>query len=423
MDYTKVNKVLIYAVRDDVKDFFPQTFDPDEYTLEREFFDRLLERPFMQKDVDDVPTMVKTIFNNAFYIATLIKLEPLPQMYLKVYRRRIAAAGRTRDILWCNHVMPATMALVFSLLRRDAYTRSQILGTIYNDFSDWAANGCPEGRDDFYKLVIDTPQAANMSPQERLFLPDFEPRDIFKLLEEDVLSASTIESDIDYVLERIQLSPDKGKRKKALLSVKGIIEEELLRTYSSDYYYVSNEKELWTAHERLKTIFKQEDLKWVSRVPDDDDEEETEEVEEKTENQTLKADNAALKTENEDLRNENTTLRAENTALETENEQLRQAAEEASQDHSPEQWEKRWEDTVVALLKPAFWDNEDDARDFLNQIRGLDSIGVAAVARQFVKDNKIIPRHKKSFIWKILHAANLYDRVEQNWGQQMDIKE
>lgn len=88
-----------------------------------------------------------------------------------------------------------------------------------------------------------------------------------------------------------------------------------------------------------------------------------------------------------------------------------------------EQLEREHEETLVALLKPAFYNIEDDVRDFLRRIQGLDNMGVASVARQFVKEKKIIPRHKKTFIWKILNAAKLYDATQQNWGQQMDIKD
>lgn len=88
-----------------------------------------------------------------------------------------------------------------------------------------------------------------------------------------------------------------------------------------------------------------------------------------------------------------------------------------------ERLKREYEDTLVELLRPAFYNNDEDARDFLKRVRGLDSLGVVAVARQFVKDNKIIPRHKKSFIWKILKAAKLYDKSEQNWGQQIDIQD
>lgn len=433
MDYTKVNSNLVYAFRDDVKKFF----DPDEDSLEHEFFDRLLERPFMKRDVDNVPMMVRTIFNNAFYIATLIKMERLPQMYLTEYGR-IAAGGLTRVTLWCNHVMPATMALVYSLLRRDAYNRSEILNTMYKNFLSWAAAGISEGQADFYRLLIDTPQAANRSPQKQLFLPDFAPLDICTLLEKYEVEANTLARDIDYVIERLMLSPDKEKRKRALLCAKDIIEEEIVVRMNADYYDNDGNSGLWKAHDRLKTLFKQEGLKWVSRIPDDDEEgEETEEAEEKTENETLKSDNttlraenetlksdnAALKTENEDLKSDNATLRAENEQLKSESEQLRQAIEEAGQSSSSDRWEREWEDLIVNLLKPAFYNIEANARDFLEQIRGLDSIGVTAVARQFVKDNKIIPRYKKGFIWNILYAAKLYDRVVQNWGQQMDIKE
>ena len=73
------------------------------------------------------------------------------------------------------------------------------------------------------------------------------------------------------------------------------------------------------------------------------------------------------------------------------------------------------EDTLVKLLKPAFFNIEDDARDFLKRIQGLDNQGVTDVARQFLHDRKITPSKKGRFIWNILTAAKLYTCVEQNW--------
>lgn len=73
------------------------------------------------------------------------------------------------------------------------------------------------------------------------------------------------------------------------------------------------------------------------------------------------------------------------------------------------------EDTLVALLKPAFYNIEDDARAFLRRIQGLDSQGVTDAAWQFLHDKKIMPSKKGRFIWNVLKAAKLYTATEQNW--------
>ena len=49
------------------------------------------------------------------------------------------------------------------------------------------------------------------------------------------------------------------------------------------------------------------------------------------------------------------------------------------------------------------------------KIQGLDNQGVTDVARQFYHDKKICESKKGRFIWRILTAAKMYDRVEQNW--------
>lgn len=73
------------------------------------------------------------------------------------------------------------------------------------------------------------------------------------------------------------------------------------------------------------------------------------------------------------------------------------------------------ENTLVALLKPAFYNIEDDARDFFRRIQGLDNQSVTDLALQFLHDKKISPSKKGRFIWNVLKAAKLYNATEQNW--------
>ena len=124
-----------------------------------------------------------------------------------------------------------------------------------------------------------------------------------------------------------------------------------------------------------------------------------------------------LEAEVESLKKQKDNVHSESTAESSEgktNSESNVEIERLKQEH---------EDMLVELLKPAFYNVDSDTRDFLKRIKGLDSLEVVAVARQFVKDRKIIPRYSKSFMWKILKAAKLYDKSEQNWGQQMNIKD
>ena len=135
-------------------------------------------------------------------------------------------------------------------------------------------------------------------------------------------------------------------------------------------------------------------------------------------------DNETLRAQIEELKTEKNHLQIVNDCLRTEIEQLKQASQTSQE--NPEihkaptkELNTNIEEMLVELLKPAFYNIEDDARDFLRRINGLDNQGVTDVARQFVKDKKITPSKKGRFIWQYLHAAKLYHATEQNWTAAM----
>lgn len=94
--------------------------------------------------------------------------------------------------------------------------------------------------------------------------------------------------------------------------------------------------------------------------------------------------------------------------------------EEAILKEEIDRLKQKREDMLVELLLPSFYNIETDARRFVKQIdNGMDSDGVAEVARQYYLGNKIVKSKRGRSIWEILHAAKLYDKVEQNWTYQM----
>lgn len=114
MDYTTVYRSLIYKDREDIDDFpVDETDNTDYITMESVFLERLEARRFI-KDSFNAPELILMIFNNARYITTLIFSENHPQHYLHKYLK--IAENDSRDIIMCNHAMPATMALVVNYL-------------------------------------------------------------------------------------------------------------------------------------------------------------------------------------------------------------------------------------------------------------------------------------------------------------------
>ncbi len=84
-----------------------------------------------------------------------------------------------------------------------------------------------------------------------------------------------------------------------------------------------------------------------------------------------------------------------------------------------ERQKQKREDMLVELLRTSFY-VEDDARRFVKEIdNGMDSDGVAEVACRYCIGKKIIKDKRGRSLWKILHAAKLYDKVEQSWTRVM----
>ncbi len=78
------------------------------------------------------------------------------------------------------------------------------------------------------------------------------------------------------------------------------------------------------------------------------------------------------------------------------------------------------ENMLVELLVHSFFYIEADARSYVKKIdNGMDSDGVAEVTRQYYLAGKIIKNKRGRSLWEILHAAMLYDKVEQSWTREM----
>ena len=198
MNYTKVPRELIYKERTDINDFDVH----NAMTPEHVFLMKLLERPFMNSR--SAPDYALKIFNNAHYICTLILMEKsdLPLLYMPVYRD-MAADGRTGDLVWCNHVKPATMALVYNLLihHKNFFPDHPVMKKIWDSFQDWDINGSPQGKADFYELIIDASHIASLPPFDPLA-----PRFIVEALIST--DAIFIVNGIDYVIEAIEKIDD-----------------------------------------------------------------------------------------------------------------------------------------------------------------------------------------------------------------------
>ena len=202
MDYTTVYRPLIYKDRDDIDEFPVDETDSTDYlTMESVFMEKLEARRFI-KDSFNAPELILMIFNNARYITTLICSENHPQHYLHKYLK--IAENDSRDIIMCNHVMPATMSLVVNYLLHylgESFYGSKIVKAIIDNFKDWDTKSASEGKLDFYELLIERTSETDKYPRWATDDGDFPRRDMQEVLKDAEIDPYEIIGGIDYIIE------------------------------------------------------------------------------------------------------------------------------------------------------------------------------------------------------------------------------
>ena len=202
MDYTTVFRPLIYKDREDIDDFPVDETDDTRYlTMESVFMEKLEARRFI-KDSFNAPELILMIFNNARYITTLIYSENHPQHYLHKYLK--IAENDSRDLIMCNHVMPATMALVVNYLLHylgESFYGSKIVTAIIDNFDDWDTKGASEGKQDFYDLLIERTSETDKYPRWATDDREFPRRDVKEVLNDTDIDPYEIIGDLDYIIQ------------------------------------------------------------------------------------------------------------------------------------------------------------------------------------------------------------------------------
>jgi len=81
---------------------------------------------------------------------------------------------------------------------------------------------------------------------------------------------------------------------------------------------------------------------------------------------------------------------------------------------------KEKEDDVVAKLKPIFWGNKDEARDFLRSIYNRGNKEITDTVVQRINEKKLSQDSCKRNLWTILYENGLYSAKENNWGRMIN---
>jgi len=76
---------------------------------------------------------------------------------------------------------------------------------------------------------------------------------------------------------------------------------------------------------------------------------------------------------------------------------------------------------LVEKLKPLFFNNEDDVRLFLKEIKGMQSNDITDLVNRWVQDKRIsnYGNSRKGVLWSILNSAGIYTKSRQNWCRRV----
>lgn len=446
MDYINIPRKLIYKDRTDLKDFGVQVIN----TVNHNLFSNL---KMLFKATDRAKELILRSFNNAYYICTLIPFEDFPDTQVAEYEKLLLKD----DLYDCEEICAVSMAMVCKLLPAcDARWRSEnndLINSIQYRFThyQWMNSGARKSFE-----FMEEKQNTN-----GLFLPpnEFAPRDIIEVIE--TFSVSYLQDYAEYICERLVLIEDSRKRMygadMAIAKIKDYIRnlcEEYEYNPKKDCFKYSGPEGMpiirdLTNEERVRKFYKKskEAIDYYTKhYPNEDDSHPEQQTDSTSvipgnekliaENEQLKEqlaqfvcqvnelvkDNAELKDIKQQLAEAQRTINEQTQTIQELKDEIEDLKEENDSSKSNEHLESELnrikaihEDTLVALLKPAFFNIEDDTRDFLKRIQGLDNQGVTDVAWQFLHDNKITSSKRGRFIWTVLKAAKIYNATEQNW--------
>ena len=264
MDYTTIYRPLVYKDREDIDEFpVDETDNTDFLTMESVFMEKLEARRFI-KDSFNASELILMIFNNARYITTLIYSENHPQHYLHKYLK--IAENDSRDIIMCNHAMPATMALVVNYLLHylgESFFGSKIVKAIIENFNDWDTKGASEGKQDFYDLLIDRTSETDKYPRWAKDDGDFPRRDIKEVLNDTDIDPYEIIGDLDYIIqETFGMYSGEPECPLIMKAIKALM-ENFERT---EQIHETTREMLDIAYQKLKKAYPHAGLKWEENV-------------------------------------------------------------------------------------------------------------------------------------------------------------
>lgn len=202
----KVSRSILYKEKESIHFFLGKG-----KTLERDFNDKLWERPFWGELKDKGPNTLR-LFNNACYICTRAFYDDYPPNELEDYVE-IAIDGHD-DPVWTSHVVPATMTLVVNWLnseecqkiskergrQEDIEELCRRIRVTIEDGSDFPL----EGKEDFLVLIIQEQQLPSGFINDESFLRN----SLLEAMEAPSVKLDDIFSSIEHFLDIIKNNPN-----------------------------------------------------------------------------------------------------------------------------------------------------------------------------------------------------------------------
>ncbi len=109
-------------------------------------------------------------------------------------------------------------------------------------------------------------------------------------------------------------------------------------------------------------------------------------------------------------------LQAENAKLRAENESLRKQLEECQKHPQTIEMQKKNDDWIVELLAHLCYEDEQVARSILENVRGKEDFVIVDIIYERKQQKQISQKTQNREIWRILHAAKLYQSTEGNFN-------
>ena len=177
MDNSVTPRTLVF---DDVKSIKYFLGIESEKTLEREFYERLVNRPFV-KNSNNPPKWQLCVFTNARYIYYLIRCEEdYPSQCFNIYLGLAAEGAKESEIK--HNVTAATMALVYNWIciklqenqsgyyfdKNTEADIQELKKIIYLHFCNESNTVTAESKSDFFDLIIDVDKCNYPSNIEEL---------------------------------------------------------------------------------------------------------------------------------------------------------------------------------------------------------------------------------------------------------------